>query len=164
MLVCRQNRHIIFYGGWFAERFFLYFFLVKFFGEGCLELMFGRSATMNRLDHFYFEVGGFGDRQTLELMEDGEIVVKLGQAKIPWFYEGAIQLNPNSKKWATFLVEIENLRVWEWEASYHQLDMCDGSQWELQMTMGDKSVKSYGSNKLPENFDQFKEELAKLLS
>ena len=52
---------------------------------------------MNRLDHFYFEVGGFGDRQTLELMEDGEIVVKLGQAKIPWFYEGAIQLNPNSK-------------------------------------------------------------------
>ena len=119
---------------------------------------------MDVLSHFYFEVGGFGDRQTLELMDDGEIVVKLGQAKIAWFYGGSTQLKPDSEKWAIFLIEIEKLRIWDWEASYHQMDMCDGSQWELQMTMGDKSVKSYGSNKLPKNFDQFKEALTELLS
>ena len=119
---------------------------------------------MSRLTHFYFEVGGFGDRQTLELMENGEIIVKLGQAKIPWFYEGEKQLKPNCEKWAVFLGEVENLDVWKWEPSYHQMDMCDGSQWELQMTKGDKSIKSYGSNKLPEKFDQFKEAIIRFLS
>ena len=119
---------------------------------------------MDKLSHFYFEVGGFGDRQTLELMEDGEIIVKLGQAKIPWFYEGERHLKPSSGKWSVFLEEIEKLHVWNWEPSYHQMDMCDGSQWELQMNIGDKSLKSYGSNKLPEKFDQFKEAIAEFLS
>ena len=119
---------------------------------------------MEKLSHFYFEVGGFGDRQTLELMENGEIVVKLGQAKIAWFYDGSIKFTPDLIKWGAFLTEIEKLHVWDWEASYHQMDMCDGSQWELQMAIGDKSLKSYGSNKLPDNFDQFKEALTKFLS
>jgi hypothetical protein len=119
---------------------------------------------MDRLSHFYFEVGGFGDRQTLELLEDGEIIVKLGLAKISWFYDGAINLKPTSEKWATFLNRIEELHIWDWAPSYHQMDMCDGSQWELQMDKGEKSLKSYGSNKLPENFDQFKEALLVLLS
>jgi hypothetical protein len=119
---------------------------------------------MDVLSHFYFEVGGFGDRQTLELMEDGEIFVKLGQAKIPWFYDGNINLKPNLEKWSEFLFKVDKLHVWNWEPSYHQMDMCDGSQWELQMTIGNRNLKSYGSNKLPENFEEFKEALKDLLS
>ena len=119
---------------------------------------------MDRPNHFLFEVGGFGDRQTLELREDGEVVVKLGRANIAWFYEGAAQLKPDPEKWAAFMAKIDELHVWDWEASYYQMDMCDGSQWELQLAMGDKNVKSYGSNKLPQNFDQFKEALTELLS
>ena len=119
---------------------------------------------MEKSNQFLFEVGGHGDLQTLELMEDGQIVVKLGRAKISWFYKGETQQKPNPEKWSAFLAKIDELRVWDWEASYHRTDMCDGSQWELQLAIGEKSVKSYGSGLFPEKFDQFKEALSKLLS
>ena len=115
-------------------------------------------------NQFLFEVGGHGDLQTLELMEDGEIVVKLGRAKISWFYKGEAQLKPDPEKWSAFLAEINELGVWEWEPSYHRTDMCDGSQWELELAMGDKNVKSYGSGLFPENFEKFKEAMSELLS
>lgn len=114
-------------------------------------------------NQFFFEVGGHGDLQTLELLEDGEIVVKLGRAKISWFYKGEVQLKPDPEKWSAFLAKMDELGVWDWEASYHRTDMCDGSQWELQLAVGDKGVKSYGSGLFPEKFDQFKEALGELL-
>ena len=119
---------------------------------------------MDRPNHFLFEVGGFGDRQTLEMSEDGEIVVKPGQANISWFYKGAAQLTPDAGKWAAFMAKVDELHVWNWEPTYYQVDMCDGSQWELELAMGGKTVKSYGTNKTPENFDLFKEALSELLS
>jgi len=118
---------------------------------------------MEKSNQFLFEVGGHGDLQTLEMTEDGEIVVKLGRAKISWFYNGEAQLKPDPAKWTEFLAKMDELGVWDWEASYHRTDMCDGSQWELQLAVGDKSVKSYGSGLFPETFDQFKEALGELL-
>ena len=119
---------------------------------------------MEKSNQFLFEVGGHGDLQTLELMEDGQIVVKLGRAKISWFYKGEVQKKPNLEKWSAFLAKLDELQVWDWEASYHRTDMCDGSQWEIQLAIDDKSVKSYGSGLFPEKFDQFKEALGQLLS
>ena len=81
--------------------------------------------------------------QTLKLMEDGQIVVKLGRAKIPWFYQGELQHKPSQEKWSTFLAKLDALQVWDWDASYHRTDMCDGSMWELYLAIGDKSIKSY---------------------
>jgi hypothetical protein len=119
---------------------------------------------MDNFNQFLFEVGGHGDLQTLKLMEDGEVVVKHGRANISWFYPGEVQHKPSPEKWNSFLAKLDELQVWDWKASYHRTDMCDGSQWELQLAIGDKSVKSYGSGLFPEKFDQFKEALNKLLS
>jgi hypothetical protein len=123
-----------------------------------------RRITMDRPDHFFFEIGGFGDRQTLELSEDGEIVVQPGQANISWFYEGSALLTPDAGKWAAFLAKVDDLHVWNWDPSYFHVDICDGSRWELELALGDKTVKSYGVNKTPETFDQFKEALGELLA
>ena len=120
--------------------------------------------TMEKSNQFLFEVGGHGDLQTLKLMEDGQIVVKLGRANIPWFYQKDVQHKPNPEKWSAFLAELDELQVWDWKASYHRTDMCDGSQWELQLAIGDKKVKSYGAGLFPEKFEQFKEALNALLS
>ena len=119
---------------------------------------------MEKSNQFLFEVGGHGDLQTLKLMEDGQIVVKLGRAKIPWFYQGELQHKPSQEKWSTFLAKLDALQVWDWDASYHRTDMCDGSMWELYLAIGDKSIKSYGSGLFPETFDEFKEALGQLLS
>ena len=119
---------------------------------------------MEKTNQFIFEVGGHGDLQTLKLMEDGQIVVKLGRAKIPWFYQGELQHKPSQEKWSTFLAKLDELQVWDWDASYHRTDMCDGSMWELYLAIGDKSIKSYGSGLFPETFDEFKEALGQLLS
>jgi|TARA_B100001094_G_C17968231_1_gene688943 hypothetical protein len=119
---------------------------------------------MEKTNQFIFEVGGHGDLQTLKLMEDGQIVVKLGRAKIPWFYQGELQHKPSQEKWSTFLAKLDALQVWDWDASYHRTDMCDGSMWELYLAIGDKSIKSYGSGLFPETFDEFKEALGQLLS
>ena len=119
---------------------------------------------MDRPNQFLFKVGGFGDKQTLELSDDGEVVVKSGKANISWFYKGSAQRTPDPRKWAVIMAKIDELRVWNWEATYYHADMCDGSQWELKLAMGDKTVKSSGVNKTPETFDQFKEALGELLS
>ena len=119
---------------------------------------------MKKSNQFFFEVGGHGDLQTLELMEDGQIVVQLGRANISWFYQGEVKHKPSPEKWTIFLAKLDELQVWDWKASYHRTDMCEGSQWELQLAIGDKNVKSYGSGLFPEKFDQFKEALGKLLS
>lgn len=119
---------------------------------------------MEKLNQFLFEVGGHGDLQTLQLMEDGHIVVKLGRAKIPWFYKGELEHKPNQQKWSEFLAKLDALQVWDWDASYHRTDMCDGSMWELHLAIGDKSIKSYGSGLFPEKFDKFKEAVCQLLS
>ena len=97
-------------------------------------------------------------------MEDGQIVVKLGRAKIPWFFKGELQHKPTKEKWSAFLAELEEINVWDWNTSYHRTDMCDGSMWELYLEIGDKRIKSYGSGLFPEKFDEFKEALGELLS
>ena len=119
---------------------------------------------MENINQFIFEVGGHGDLQTLKLMEDGQIVVKLGQAKIPWSYKGDLQHKPPQEKWSEFLAKLDAIEVWDWEKSYHRTDMCDGSMWELYLSTGDKSIKSYGSGLFPEKFDEFKAALDQLLS
>ena len=126
--------------------------------------MFNGWVTMEKPNLFLFEAGGHGDLQTLELKENGEVIVKFGRAKIPWFYDGEITLTPDTKRWSVFLTEIEELQVWNWKESYHRTDMCDGSHWELELSVGKKVVKSFGSGLFPENFEKFKHAIKELLA
>ncbi len=126
------------------------------------------SKTHSMPDHLYFQLGGFGDRQSLELEENGALIIESGNAGISWFYPGEKNTTkwetPNAEKWAAFMTCLEELKVWHWEPQYFQTDMCDGIQWEVKLELGDKSLHSHGTNKTPDGFDEFKAAVKELLS
>ncbi len=126
------------------------------------------SKAASTPDLLYFQLGGFGDRQDLELGENGEITITSGNAGISWFYPGEKKSTkhetPDAGKWAGFMACLEELEVWSWESQYFHTDMCDGIQWEVKLELGDKTLHSHGTNKTPEGFDEFKAAIKELLS
>ncbi len=126
------------------------------------------SKTPGIPETLSFQLGGFGDRQSLELGENGEVLITSGNAGISWFYPGEKKTTksetPDAEKWASFLACVEELEVWSWEPQYFHTDMCDGIQWEVKLALGDKAVHSHGTNKTPEGFDEFKAAVKELLS
>ena len=55
-----------------------------------------------------------------------------------------------------FFEEMKGLHIGEWRRSYYDSDVCDGTQWKLEIYFSNnhKLVKFYGSNAYPYNFDR----------
>jgi hypothetical protein len=70
---------------------------------------------------------------------------------------------PDDKAWQDFLATIQKIDIWDWESSYDNLDILDGTQWSIWITWGRYSVKSVGSNAYPDHFDKFLKAVNKLL-
>jgi hypothetical protein len=59
--------------------------------------------------------------------------------------------------WRAFRRQLDDANVWDWEWSYVNSNMADGTQWHLRVRYSDRSVYSGGSNKYPprDEFDAF---------
>ncbi|MEY3882245.1 MAG: hypothetical protein RIQ94_3041, partial [Pseudomonadota bacterium] len=44
---------------------------------------------------------------------------------------------------------LNSINAWEWDSSYNDFEVNDGTQWELKINYGNKRIKSYGSNAYP---------------
>ncbi len=51
--------------------------------------------------------------------------------------------------WDAFRSEIDAIGIWNWQKIYHDLDYCDGNQWEIRIKWGRRSCNIYGSNNYP---------------
>lgn len=67
------------------------------------------------------------------------------------FYEGM--------RWQDLMDELAYIHMGEWKSEYMDLDICDGTQWSVDITYdnGTRSKHFGGSNKYPYNFERFLE-------
>jgi hypothetical protein len=115
--------------------------------------------------------GGFS--RDVTLAEDGTVVYeKHGVAHL---LEERHEVRPSKRAWSRFLGELDRLGVWDWRRDYFDPDVCDGTQWEVEIRHGEHVIKTFGSNCYPsadgspsrnptptECFDQFCQAVSKL--
>lgn len=109
---------------------------------------------------FHAFIGGFfGTDYTIEL--DGQELVYLADETHSG--EGRRErISPTGDEWNTFWKQLNELGVWEWKRKY-ETEICDGTQWELDIKYGDKKRKCYGSNAYPDRFDEYLQAVKELL-
>lgn len=94
-----------------------------------------------RPDEFRFYVGGFGGpNHRLEL--HGETLLYLAD-------DEPEEMLPSPVKWRNFVAKLDEIGTWKWKKYYTNPHVLDGTQWQLEIAIGDKRVKSGGSNAYP---------------
>lgn len=79
--------------------------------------------------------------------------------------ESQTSVVPSGPGWNTFWATLDKIGVWSWQARYDDPEICDGTQWEVEIDFGDGShhVRCTGSNRYPELFQQFLEAVEALV-
>jgi len=57
---------------------------------------------------------------------------------------------PSSAQWKKFRKTLDQLNVWKWHDHDYNTNIIDGTQWSLEITYVDFSLKTDGSNSYPE--------------
>jgi len=73
-----------------------------------------------------------------------------------------VQLHPADQDWAEFWTRVERLGVWSWKQKYVQRDVCDGTNWSLELKRGSAFLSAAGSNAYPEGLESFCQAVAAL--
>lgn len=47
------------------------------------------------------------------------------------------------------------INLLDWKAKYLEPDICDGTQWSINIEAGEKIIHKYGSNKYPKEWKLF---------
>jgi len=101
-----------------------------------------------KITRFYFSIGGYfsGD-------DSIEIIKYNTQIKSICNEEENIFTN---EKWNEFIDKILNENILNWKEKYHNNNILDGEQWELEIEFNDLSLfESCGSNEYPSNWQNF---------
>ena len=53
-----------------------------------------------------------------------------------------------------FIEKLKEINLLNWRAKYI-IDACDGTQWSIDVTTDSRTIKKYGDNKFPDEWDIF---------
>lgn len=104
---------------------------------------------------FYFFIGGYrGENIKIRKYYNS---IEIQKSDAPIFYEeDKVLINVSKDEWKNFWRKIDKINVWDWQKDYFNQDVLDGTQWELIIKRDNKkSIKIFGSNAYPENFQSF---------
>ncbi len=62
---------------------------------------------------------------------------------------------PSEVDWNKFWKKSVKLKIWLWDSQYIDGSSSDGTNWSVNIEIGNLKVKSYGSNIKPDNFSEF---------
>ena len=96
---------------------------------------------------FIAHIGGYFSRcHDVEL--DGTTLVY--SATAPGTFEPKrTSITPTDAHWREFRQALDELGLWQWHAEYINNDICDGTQWSLDIAYADRALKTFGSNSYP---------------
>lgn len=101
-----------------------------------------------------FTIGGFFDGY-----KTVEISIKGGAVSYKILRNGLLNVDKKTSTAAqvpeNWIGELDALNIFDWDKDYLDVDILDGTQWELIFKDGRKIYRGHGSNAYPENFMQF---------
>jgi len=56
---------------------------------------------------------------------------------------------PSHAQWQAFWESLDEIGVWRWRPHYPNPGVLDGTSWSVDIAVGDKAVRSHGSNGYP---------------
>ena len=62
---------------------------------------------------------------------------------------------PSTRHWDDFWRTLDKLNVWEWKNKYIHTGVSSGTQWKINIILGDKQVKCQGNDAYPKDFGNF---------
>jgi hypothetical protein len=73
-------------------------------------------------------------------------------------------LEPTDQQWVDFLRVLDSLGVWGWSPEYHDPGVVDGTSWSVEISSGERSLASRGSNRFPPAFEHLLAAVSHLVS
>jgi len=102
-----------------------------------------------RPDKFSFHIGGAtGICHALEMYES-KLLYFTAYSELMRGNGAGTEIAPSPVKWCNFITKLDVIGVWDWETTYNNPGVCDGTQWELEIVIGDRKINSRGSNNYP---------------
>ena len=89
-----------------------------------------------------------------------DVTIDLRNLETTWNFQegGTEETSKKSIRASTaeaFIEELKILNLLNWKAKYIELGVCDGTQWSVQILTEGRSIKKYGDNEFPEEWDLF---------
>lgn len=97
-----------------------------------------------------------------------EVFIDLATRKVSWCHnrrEEEQETYCKTIREATvekLLMELQSFNLLNWEAHYVQAEICDGTQWGIEIVTQTDTIKKSGDNSFPEEWDQFCSAVRKL--
>ena len=122
------------------------------------------------LNQFLFSIGGYGG-ESFEVRWDGSALVFVHRSARNKLLS-LERVSPSDEEWGRFWAWMDEHRCWDWpEVCVNQLDVTDGTHWNLVVDRGDRKLVSGGSNAYPgsdttdpsEAFRDFIQQMRRLL-
>lgn len=110
-------------------------------------VMMVASSAVHAEDSLFIGVGGF--------FQGGWSVTSQGKVlqyctmQPPDKKSACITLQPSEEAWASFWKEIGRIDPWRWNDHYFNLQVTDGTQWEIVIARDGKMIEAKGSNAFP---------------
>ena len=60
-------------------------------------------------------------------------------------------VTPTPEQWRAFREALDEVKVWKWKKDYINSSVADGTQWALEITYADHTLKTRGSNSYPDD-------------
>jgi hypothetical protein len=101
-------------------------------------------------------IGGFfGTSYTVEIdIMTGKIMWNTSEGEI-FYSESKLILQIDSESTKEFVEAIRKCCVLNWEEKYVDLDILDGTQWNLNIELDNMNIKKSGSNAYPKEWEEF---------
>lgn len=122
-----------------------YLWLLAFF-----PLCAHAESTSMMPESFSFGIGGLFQGGHFIELKDGVVVdhETLKGKRI----DHTLHIPP--ERWDAFKKKVNMLGVWQWKPSYMNMDITDGTQWNLELRYTDQSVDIMGSNAAPASINE----------
>lgn len=111
-------------------------------------------------DHLRAFIGGYMGSSYGVQSDNGGLVYERFESG--YTLAETVAIHPSPDDWDDFWKRLESLGVWSWEKEYVQHDVCDGTNWSLELKRRGASFSAAGSNAFPEHFDSFCNAVANL--
>lgn len=95
-----------------------------------------------------------------------EVEINISNRNLKWRHYGCGSEENFEKKIRISTVdklikELKSINVFNWNSKYVDMDILDGTQWELEIEVDGGHIKKHGSNMFPDSWNKFCELIRK---